>query len=88
MLIVYDRLWQVLKEKKITKKTLASMAQLNRSTITKMSNNEIVSAQTVIDICKALRCRLEDVCEIMWLEQYREIQRRRSALKKRKRLKH
>ena len=64
MQIKYNRLWKLLIDKNIRKKDLMQMAGLSPSTITKMGHNETVTSETLMKICVALDCTMNDIIEI------------------------
>ncbi len=63
-MIVYDRLWKQMKEKKISQYRLGK-AGLSQSTLTRLKNNEVVTTETLDKICSLLHCRLEDIAEFV-----------------------
>lgn len=63
-MVTYQRLWEILKKKKIRKHDLMELADISSTTLTKLNKNEIVALTVLIKICKALDCQIEDVVEI------------------------
>ena len=63
-MIVYDRLWKQMEEKKISQYRLGK-AGLSQSTLTRLKNNEVVTTETLDKICSLLHCRLEDIAEFI-----------------------
>ena len=63
-MVTYQRLWEILKKKKIRKHDLMELADISSTTLTKLNKNEIVALTVLINICKALDCQIEDVVEI------------------------
>ena len=59
-MIVYDKLWKQMEEKKISQYRLGK-AGLSQSTLTRLKNNEVVTTETLDKICSLLHCRLEDI---------------------------
>ncbi len=63
-MIVYDKLWKQMEEKKISQYRLGK-AGLSQSTLTRLKNNEVVTTETLDKICSLLHCRLEDIAEFI-----------------------
>ena len=63
-MIVYDRLWKQMEEKKISQYRLGK-AGLSQSTLTRLKNNEVVTTETLDKICSLLHCHLEDIAEFI-----------------------
>ena len=63
-MIVYDKLWGLMEEKKISQYRLGK-AGLSQSTLTRLKNNEVVTTETLDKICSLLHCRLEDIAEFI-----------------------
>lgn len=47
------------------KKDLRELSGIGNSTMTKLVNNENVTVEVMIKICKALDCKMDDVIEII-----------------------
>jgi DNA-binding Xre family transcriptional regulator len=62
MEISYGKLFKILVDRKLKKGDLCSMANISRSTVSKLSNGETVTTEVILKICAALKC---DVCDIM-----------------------
>jgi len=65
MKVSYKRLWKLLIDKEINKKTLAAMANISGSTLTKLAKGESVNMEMLVRICAALKCDLHDIVEIV-----------------------
>lgn len=65
MKISYKKLWKLLIDKEINKKTLAQMANISGSTLTKLSKGECVNTDMLVRICTALKCDLHDIVELV-----------------------
>lgn len=59
--ISYDPLWKKLIDLKMTKTELAEKAGISRGIITRMGKNEVVTLDSVLKICDALDCDIQDV---------------------------
>lgn len=64
MQISYNRLWKLLIDRNMRKNDLRLLAGLSPSTITKMGHNETVTTETLMKICVALDCTMDDIVEI------------------------
>lgn len=64
MRIKYKKLWKLLIDRELRKSDLQRMAGLSASTITKMGHDETVTAETLMKICVALDCTMNDIVEI------------------------
>ena len=62
-MVTYQRLWEILKKKKIRKHDLMELADISSTTLTKLNKNEIVALTVLIKICKALDCQAIDIME-------------------------
>ena len=59
--VSYKRLWKLLIDRDMKKKDLAEKANLSNYTINKMNKGENVNTDTLVKICGALNCRIEDI---------------------------
>ncbi len=64
MAMNYQKLWMLLKERKLKKKDLREMAGLSTNVIAKMGKGGDVSTEVLRKICKVLNCTLDDIVEI------------------------
>lgn len=62
-MILYQRLWETMREKGVTQYALIKKYHVSPSQITRMKRNESVSTHTIEMFCKILDCRVEDVME-------------------------
>lgn len=65
MKVSYKKLWKLLIDKEINKRTLAEMANISGSTLTKLAKGESVNMEILVRICTALDCDLHDIVEIV-----------------------
>ena len=63
--VSYKRLWKLLIDRDMKKKDLAEKANLSNYTINKMNKGENVNTDTLVKICGALNCRIEDIMEVV-----------------------
>ncbi len=64
MQVSYKPLWHTLLEKGMTKEDLRTKAKLTTNAIANMGKNQNISMATLVKICEALQCGLDDVVEI------------------------
>lgn len=64
-MIVYDRLWETMKQRKITQYALIKEYGISTGQLDRLRKNENVSTHTLDMLCQILQCRLEDVAEII-----------------------
>ena len=64
MSVSYKKLWKRLIDYDMKKKDLAEKASISGYTIAKMSKGESVTTDTLVKICKALDCNIDDIMEI------------------------
>ena len=63
--INYKRLWKLLIDKDIKKKTdLIPLAGISTNILAKMNKGEFVSMESIQKVCKALDCDVGDICVI------------------------
>lgn len=65
MAVSYKRLWKLLIDKDMKKKDLAEVANISTYTINKLNRGENVNIDTLVRICHALNCGLEDIMELV-----------------------
>lgn len=63
-MISYNRLFKLLIDKGMKKTELANAVGITPNTLAKLSKNELVSMETLIKICKYLKCSFDDIVEI------------------------
>lgn len=62
-MIVYDKLWQTMKEKGITQYALIKRFHVSPAQITRLKRNESVSTHTIDIFCEILDCDVQDIME-------------------------
>ena len=63
MPLIYNKLWKLLIDKKMTKTDLHECTGISQATITKLSKGENVNTDVLSRICSSLDCTLEDIVE-------------------------
>lgn len=64
MAVSYKRLWKLLIDRDLKKKDLVQLADISGYTINCLTKNENVNTETLVKICNALNCSIEDIMEI------------------------
>ena len=62
-MIVYDKLWNTMKEKSVTQYALIHTYKISPAQITRLKRNESVSTHTINTFCKILDCEVSDIME-------------------------
>ena len=62
-MIVFDRLWQTMKEKGISQYKLINEYHVSSGQLDRLRKNENVSTYTLSQLCRILNCNLEDIAE-------------------------
>lgn len=65
MEVSYKRLWKLLIDRDMKKKELSEKANISGFTIAKMGKGESVTTDTLVKICTALDCAIEDIMEVV-----------------------
>jgi len=61
-MIVYDRLWETMKQKGISQYSLIKDYHINESQLFRLRKNMVVKTITLDRLCEILDCEIEDVC--------------------------
>lgn len=64
MAVSYKRLWKLLIDRDLKKKDLVQLADISGYTINRLTKNENVNTETLVKICNALNCSIEDIMEV------------------------
>lgn len=62
-MIVFDRLWETMKEKEVTQYKLIKKYGISPAQITRLKKNENINTHTINMWCELLDCRVEDIME-------------------------
>lgn len=65
MTFSYSKLWKVLIDKKMLKKDLMIMTNINSSTMAKLGKDLPVSMEVLGRICLALDCNIGDIVDVV-----------------------
>ena len=64
-MIVYDKLWQTLKQKKISQYRLIKDYGIDKSQLHRLRKNMVVKTLILNRLCSILNCRIEDIMEFL-----------------------
>ena len=62
-MITYEPFWNTIKEKEISTYALIQKHNVSSATINRLRKNQSISTLTIDDLCKILKCRVEDILE-------------------------
>lgn len=62
--VCYDKLWKLLKSRRMKKKDLQSETNLSSAVIAKLGKGMPVHLNTLLKICRALHCTLDDIVDV------------------------
>ncbi len=65
MIISYKKLWKLLIDKDLKKKDLIQLSGISNYTLNKLNNGKSVTTDTLLKICSALKCGVDDIMEIV-----------------------
>ena len=65
MRVSYDKLWRIMKNKKMKKSELAAAAEISDYAMTKLNKEEPVSLEIIMRLCKVFHCDIGDLVEII-----------------------
>ena len=63
--VSYNKLFKLLIDKSMKKTDLRYATGISPNTLTKLSNNEYVSMEVLVKICRVLDCDFGDIIEIV-----------------------
>ena len=62
-MIIYDKLWQTMKNKGVSTYWLREKCGIDSKTIRRLRANENIETKTLDKLCQALACKIEDIME-------------------------
>lgn len=62
-MIIYDKLWDVLREKGVSTYQLRERCGIDSKTVRRLRANDNTETKTLNKLCAVLECRLEDIAE-------------------------
>lgn len=75
----YNKLWKLLIDRGINKKTLREMSGISATSVAKLGKGGNVNTDVLLRICDALNCDVEDIMEFVREDKFDE-QERKDAL--------
>ncbi|MEE1315325.1 MAG: helix-turn-helix transcriptional regulator [Faecalimonas sp.] len=63
MVVSYNKLWKILEERQMLKTELVKAAKISTNAMAKLGKNEDVRMGILINICKTLDCKIDDIIE-------------------------
>ena len=63
--VCYNKLFKLLIDKRMKKTELRQAIGVSPNTMSKLSNNEFVSMEVLVKICRALNCDVGDIVEVV-----------------------
>ena len=65
MTFSYNRLWKLLIDRRMKKKDLCQLADISHVVLTRMANGGSITTDSLLKICVALNCQLDDIMELV-----------------------
>ena len=65
MTVSYDKLWEILNERKMLKTDLIKAAKISTNAMAKLGKNEDVRLGILVNICKTLDCKLDNIVDML-----------------------
>ena len=62
-MIIFDKLWDVMKEKGVSTYQLREKCGIDSKTVRRLQANDNMETKTLNKLCSAQDCRLEDIAE-------------------------
>jgi DNA-binding Xre family transcriptional regulator len=63
MVVNYNKLWKILEERQMLKTDLVKAAKISTNAMAKLGKNQDVRMGILINICKTLDCKIDDIIE-------------------------
>ncbi|KUO73587.1 MAG: XRE family transcriptional regulator [Desulfosporosinus sp. BRH_c37] len=63
--VCYNKLFKLLIDKGMKKTDLRLATGISPNTLTKLSNNDYVSMEVLVKVCRALHCDVGDIMEVV-----------------------
>ena len=74
----YNKLWKLLIDRGINKKTLREMSGISATSVAKLGKGGNVNTDVLLRICNALNCDIGDIMEFVSEENFEEQERKDS----------
>lgn len=72
----YNKLWKLLIDRRINKKTLREMSGISATSVAKLGKGGNVNTDVLLRICNALNCDVGDIMEFVREENFEEQERK------------
>jgi len=63
--VCYNKLFKLLIDKRMKKTDLRLATGISPNTLTKLSNNDYISMEVLVKICRVLHCDVGDIMEVV-----------------------
>ena len=63
MSVSYKKLWKILIDKDMSKTQLCKEAKISTNAMAKMGKGEDVRVETLIKVCRVLKCKIDDIID-------------------------
>lgn len=84
-MINYDKCWETMNKKGITKYSLIYHYGISSNTLRRMSHNEPITTSTINELCLILKCKPQDIISFAATEEELDFQQKReNEIKSRK----
>lgn len=64
MRVSYKKLWKLLIDRDLKKKDLVRISGISNYTLNKLNSGKSITTDTLLKICSALNCNIDDIMEI------------------------
>ncbi len=64
-MIIFNKLWETMREKGVSTYTLREKCGIDSKTIRRLRNNENTETKTLDKLCQVLQCKIEDIAEFI-----------------------
>lgn len=65
MTVCYNKLWKILIDRNMSKTQLIRKARISTNAMARLGKNEDVRVETLVKICGALECKIDDILEML-----------------------
>ena len=65
MKVSYEKLWNILNERNMLKTDLIKQAKISTNAMAKLGKNEDVRFGILVNICRTLDCKIDDIVDIL-----------------------
>ena len=65
MAVCYNKLWEILIDREMSKTRLIKSAKISTNAMAKLGKNEDVRVDALVKICGVLHCSMDDIMDIL-----------------------